>query len=179
MPANLNLLPDNLYVSKSVSSTVKTLKALNVILIVIFIIFAVGVGAYFVFQKITLNSTQTTLAQLKSQIKAQEQSETKLILLKDRLSKIASIQNSSSASKNMDNLTTLLSGTSQSFEISSANVSSNKIALSLKIYSNEDLTSFISNVKSSALFGSANLSTFNYGSGGYSLDLTLDNPVAK
>lgn len=176
MPTNLNLLPDNLQVGKSVGAAVKTIKAVNVILIVILIISTLGLVGYFVFQKITYNNLQTNVAQLKSQIKAQEQSETKLILLKDRLNKISSVESNANATKNMNNLASLLNGTSQTFEVSSANISSSKIALSLKIYSNDDLTSFINNIKTSNLFGSANLSTFNYGSSGYSLDMTLENP---
>jgi len=174
MPDNLNLLPQNLQVSKGLSSTLKTAKSLGVIFIVAFIIFCLGMAGYFVYSKITLDSIQANVNKLTAQVKAQESSEQQLILLKDRLGKIALVKNEANASKNIAGMNTFLNNTSPSLKVSEVNITPIKMTMSLNIYSNDDLTKLLQNIKSTTLFNQAELSSFNYGAAGYTIDLNLN-----
>jgi len=176
MPENLNLLPQNLQISKSLGKVLKTTKALGVISIVVFIISALGVGAFFIYSKITLTNLQTEVTKLKSQVKAMESSEQQLVLLKDRLAKITSIKSAPNATKNITNVDTLFVGLSPSSMMEMANISSNKMDISMSIASNEDISLFLKNIKDTDIFSKVDLSTFGYSPGvGYSIDVSLGN----
>lgn len=176
MQDNLNLLPQNLHVSKGMESVLKTTKALGVILIVIFVIFTIGAGAYFVYSKVTLGNLQTNVDQLKSQVKAQESSEQQLVLLKDRLSKISSLRSTPSAGKNVANLDTLFSNVSPASSANQIDISTQKIDITMIVRSNEDLTAFIQNLKNNKAFKSVNLASLGYTKNiGYSIIVSLVN----
>ncbi|MFA6446500.1 MAG: hypothetical protein WCW14_04620, partial [Candidatus Paceibacterota bacterium] len=157
MPENLNLLPQNLQISKGLGSILKTTKSLGVILIVVFIVFGLGTGAFFIYSKITLNNVQTNVEQLKSQVKAQEGSEQQLVLLKDRLAKIASLKSTPNATKNITNMDTLFKNMSPGSLANQLEITPTKIGVSMIIRSNEDLTTFIQNLKTNELFNIVNL----------------------
>ena len=176
MPENLNLLPQNLQISKGLGSILKTTKSLGVILIVVFIVFGLGTGAFFVYSKITLNNVQTNVEQLKSQVKAQEGSEQQLVLLKDRLAKIASLKSTPNATKNIINMDTLFKNMSPGSAANQLEVLPTKIGISMIIRSNEDLTTFIQNLKTNELFNLVNLTSLGYNmNAGYSVIVNLSN----
>lgn len=174
MAIHLNLLPENLQISKGVSSFLKTAKALSVILIVLFSVSCLVSGALLIVNKINLDNTQKTVEQLKTQVKAQEVSEMQLVLLRDRLAKITTIKNYPTANKNIASVDSLFSNLSPNTILNQANISSNKIDISLVIRSNEDLSLFLKNIKDSTLFKTANVSSLGYNPIiGYTLALTL------
>jgi len=176
MPEKVNLLPQNLQVGKGLGSILKTTKALGVIFIVVFIIFGLGMGAFFIYSKITLDGIKTNVDQLKSQVKAQEASEQQLVLIKDRLAKISSIKSTPNATKNITGIDSLFANMSPSSIMNLANFSSTKVDISVAIRSNEDLTAFIQNLKNTDLFKSVNLSSLGYGANsGYSIAVSLSN----
>ena len=173
---NLNLLPQNLQVSKGLGKVLKTAKALGVILVVAFVVFCLGIVALFIINKTTLTNTQASVDQLKTQVKAQETSEQQLILLKDRLAKIASIKSTPNASKSITNVDSLFANVSSASTMNEANITSSKMDISLIISSNDDLTSFIQNIKSTKLFNTINLPSFTYSANnGYSIAVSLTN----
>lgn len=174
MAVNLNLLPQDLQLSKGLTSTLRTVRALTVILTVVFIFFCLGIGGFFVYSRISLNGINSSTDVLKSQVEALERSEQQLILLKDRLAKIASVRANPNASKNIEEVNSLLTNTSTALNMSEANITSAKSSLALDIYSNEDLSIFLNNVKKSTFLKSANLTSFSYNVNGYSLNLDIN-----
>lgn len=176
MQDNLNLLPQNLQVSKGLDGVLKTTKALGVILIVTFIVFAIGAAGYFIYSKITLNNLQTNIEQLKSQVKAQESSEQQLVLLKDRLAKISSVRSAPNSSKNITGLDSLFTNVSPQSSANQIDVSSQKINITMMIRSNEDLVTFIQNLKNTKLFKTVTLTSLGYTTNlGYSMIVNLVN----
>lgn len=171
MAVNLNLLPQDFQISKSAGNAIKTMKALGVILIVVFIVFCIGLGAFFVYSKISLNKLQSNVDELKLQVKAQEKSEQQLILLKDRLGKISSVRSSAGALSNINSMDTVLANVSEASSVDEASINPNKMNLTLSIRSNDDLSTFIGNLKNSTAFTSVSLTSFGYSSKGYLLDV--------
>jgi len=170
----LNLLPENLQVSKNLNGFFKAAKALNVIFILSFAIFGVIIGGLFVMNRLSLNNIQKEIDTLKTQVRVQETSEQQLVLLKDRLMKIASIKSNATASKNIVNVDSLFTNVSPLSQLNQADISSSKMGLSLIIKSNEDLVSFLDNIKNSNLFTSADLSTLSYSANsGYTVEAVL------
>lgn len=174
MPVDLNLLPEDFKLNKNLAGFLKTAKALGVILTVIFIFFCSGMAAFFIYSRVSLGNIQTETEKLKNQVKALEASEQQLILLKDRISKITSARLTPNAYKNVDGVSSLLENTSV-ISMSGANITPTKANLSLDIYSNDDLSEFLQNVRSSTFLKSADLSSFSYSVNGYSLNLDVDS----
>ncbi len=173
-PDNLNLLPEDLQVSRGLASTLKTIRSLGVILIVCFSIFCVGMVGFFIFSKISLDNANTNMNQLKTQVAALEASEQQLILLKDRLGKISSIKKEPSATKNVASLNSMINNSSPTMKMSEVSITPSEVSMRLDIYSNEDLTTFLQYLRNSTLFDEVELSTFNYTQNKYSLDVGLN-----
>jgi hypothetical protein len=174
MAVNLNLLPPELAVSKSLGRALKTLRALSVISIAVFLIFAVGLGIFFIISSISLSGLNASVSQHESQISAQESSEQQIVVLKDRIAKISQAKSVPSALKTVTNVDTLLSNLSPDFTISQFNADSSKADISMGFKSNSDLTAFLQAATSSKLFKSVILSSFGYGpSQGYSVGISL------
>jgi len=173
---NLNLLPENLQVSKGLDKTLKTIKALGVISVVAFAVFCLVVIALFIITNMTLTSTQASVNQLKTQVKAMETSEQQLILLKDRLAKITAIKVTPNASKNIVNVNSLFTNVSPVSVMSLASINPSKVDLSFLIRSNEDLSVFMQDIKGTTLFNSVGLTSMTYSpAGGFSVDVSLEN----
>ena len=162
MAIKLNLLPPEKAVSGPLGKIVKSIRMLNVILLSAFIIFALGLGAFFVFTSIQLNSVNNSSNNLKAQISTLETSEQAMVLLKDRIGKIKSAQNVAGAKTNVANLGPFLSQVGPSSSLQELDVDSQKIDLSVIFRTNSDMTSFFKALLASTLFKSVTLSTFGY-----------------
>jgi hypothetical protein len=174
MAVNLNLLPPELAVSKSLGKVLKTLRALGVISIVFFLIFAVGLGIFFIISTISLNNLNNSISLHESQISAQEASEQQIVILKDRIAKISQAKSVPSALKTVTNFDTVLVNLSPDSTISQFNADSSKADISMNFKSNLDLTTFLQAITTSKLFNSVILSSFGYGpSQGYSLGINI------
>lgn len=176
MPVKLNLLPENLQISKGTTQLLKTSKSLGIIMLVVFIISSLGMAAYFVISQLSYNKLKTEVANFESQVKAMEGSEQQLILLKDRLSKISSINTMPSAVNNLSNLDLILNGVSLDSVMEDVAIAPKKITTSLQLASNSDFATFVSNLKNSTVFKTVTLSSLNFTPDtGYKLDTNLDN----
>jgi len=175
MPVNLNLLPPELSVSKSLNKLLKTIKALGVIGIVAFLIFAVGLGIFFVINTISLNSLNANITDLKAEVASQQKSEQSMILLKDRLSKTMTVKNMPNSLKNLTNMWPFLTELSGSTVINQMAVSPTGVGLSVNLVTNSDLTKFIKSFQSSDVFRVIELTSFNLSPAtGYSVEINAE-----
>ena len=172
--SNLNLLPQDLRVSKGVGGIVKVIKSLNVILAVLFLISALIVVALFVIGSLRLNSVLSEVDQLKSQVKAQETSEQQLVLIKDRLAKISYARGYANAKDSLQNASLLLNNMTGGVTVNSMNITSVKTDLSLTILSNDELSILMDNLKNSDKFKSIDVYSFEYNKNiGYQIKANL------
>ena len=170
MPVNLNLLPTELSVSKSLGALLKTLRAVGVIAVAAFLVFGIGVAAYFIVVKVTLDGLNTKVTVLKNQVTANEQSEQQVILLKDRLAKISSVQNLPSLLPNLSAVKPTFTNLSAVSAISQMQVDATGFNLTLNIKTNSDLTVFLATVRNPDVFKTAGLTAFSLNpTTGYSL----------
>lgn len=170
MPVNLNLLPTELSVSKSLGALLKTLRAIGVIAVAAFLVFGIGIAAYFIVVQVTLNGINTKVTTLKNQVTANEQSEQQVILLKDRLAKITSIQNLPSLLPNLIAVEPTFINLSADSAISQMQVGTAGVNLTLNIKTNSDLTAFLASVRNPDVFKTVGLTAFSLNPAiGYSL----------
>jgi hypothetical protein len=177
MPVKLNLLPPELSVSKSLGTILKTFRILGVIGIAAFLIFSVGTLIIFVINTINLNGLNANVAKLKSQVSTQEKSEQQVVLLKDRLAKITTVQKMPSAIPNLVSIEPFLTGLSGDVSVSQIIIDPKSVDLAANIKTISGLTSFLQFFKTPGAFKSVNLASFGFSSkSGYSVEV---NAVTK
>jgi len=174
MPVNnLNLLPPELSVSKNLNSFLKTVRSLGVIGIAAFLIFGVGVSAFFIFSTISLNGINANVTKLKGQVSAQQKSEQQIILVKDRLEKIASIQNLPNSSSNQTAIEPFLTNLSVNSSLGELEIDPAIVRLSANIKTNSDLSTFLGSFQSSDVFKTVDLTSFSLSPiNGYSIEIS-------
>lgn len=162
MPVTLNLLPPEHVTSGALGKILKTARALNVVLLVTFLIFALGLGAYFIFTTSQLRSISASENQLKAQITTLETSEQQIVLLKDRLSKVKTVQGLSTSSKNLAKIDPFVTSLGGETNLSELAIDPQKVDLSILFKSNASLSAFLKSMLGTKDFSSVSLTTFGY-----------------
>ncbi len=174
MAVKLNLLPTDYALTGPVGQIVKFARPLNVILLALFLIMVLGMGGFFVFSSLSLRNLVADNDSLKNQIQLQSVAQQQIVLLKDRLGKIKTVQAIPTATDNlngMDPLLVLITGNSF---LSELNVDVQKVTATIIFKSNSELTNFLKAVNSNTSYSSVSLGTFNYNpTAGYQISLSL------
>ena len=174
MPVKLNLLPPELAVGKDLRGAIKTLRALGVIGVAAFLVFGIGVGIFFITSTISLNGINANITKLSSEVSAQQKSEQQVVLLKDRLAKIASVRKLPSALQNQNLIEPFLNNLSPTSSVKEMAINTAAIDLSVVLSTSPDLSSFISSLQSSDVFKTVTLSSFSLSPAiGYSLEINV------
>lgn len=174
MAVNLNLLPQDLTVGKDLGNAVKVLRAVNVIALALFIAFALGVSGFFVVSTFQLQSLNSSKDQLSSQIKSLQTTEQKLVLLKDRVSKIKLTSTADSAQKSLGLVSPLLNALPASSSVSELNLDTTKLTISILFKSSADVSNFFQALYASTSFKSITLTSFGFNpTSGYLVSLSL------
>ena len=162
MPIKLNLLPAEYVVSGALGRILKTTRSLGVIFLAAFLIFVFGLGAFFVVSTLQLRNAAGSEADLKSQIATEEQSEQKIVLLKDRLKKIKTTLALPSSTKNLENLDPFISSIGGGATLTELAVDSGKADVSINFKNNSDLSAFLGNIDTIKTFKSVIMTTFGF-----------------
>ena len=174
MAVSLNLLPQELSIGRGLTQVIKVIRAINVVAIAVFAIFLVGAGIFYAVSSFELVSLTSQNNGLISQIKAEQATEQKLILLKDRIAKIKLAYSSDSLTKQIGLVAPLLSQLPPSASVTELNLDTNKISASILFKSAGDISSFFQNIYSSKTFGGVTLTSFGFNpTTGYLVSLNL------
>ena len=172
MAVKLNLLPEGFALTGPLGQVVKVVRSLNVILLALFLVMVIGMGGFFIFSSISLNNLNTANKNLENQIDAQSTAQQQIVLLKDRLGQIKTVQGTPGATKNFNNVSPLINLVTGDSLLSEIDIDPQKVNFSVIFKSNSDLTNFLKNLYSSKVYNSVSLATFNYSSaGGYQTGL--------
>lgn len=109
MAVNLNLLPQELSGKTPLGRIEAAIKKINYILIPLFLVFAVGLLIFYVVVSYQATNATAQLEALKAEVKDKETTEQKLVLVRDRLSKVKTSKNSPAATERIANIGPLLS----------------------------------------------------------------------
>jgi hypothetical protein len=174
MAAKLNLLPPDYALTGPVGQIVKFARPLNVILLALFLVTVLGMGGFFIFSSLSLKSLTADNDSLKKQIQAQSTAQQQIVLLKDRLGKIKTVQGLPTATQNLTSIDPVLVLVAGNSFLSELDVDSQKVAATIVFKSNSDLTNFLKNISLNTTYSSVSLGTFNYSPAvGYQLSLSF------
>jgi hypothetical protein len=170
MAVKLNLLPSDYAITGPVEIILKIIRPLNVTLLALFLVTALGMSGFFVFSSISLNNLNKANENLVKQIEVLQPERQQIVLLKDRLGKIAKVLALPSASKNLNSIVPLITTFGEKQNIKELDLDSQSTALTLDFKSNSDFDNFIKNLSSMSDFSSITLDSFGYNSiSGYSV----------
>ena len=177
MNNSVNLIPQELSVPKSVSKLTKSLNSLSTLLFVLTVLTGLLIlGSYFFFSN-EMNKLNTDNERLKTEIANLNKNEQSLMLVKDRLTKIATIKKMNSANKGMANFKTILTFLQSVPDVVFNEISfdSKKVDASFLAKSSDTLTSFLSFLVEPLGFKRIVLSSLGYSSvGGYTFNLSFE-----
>lgn len=162
MAIKINLLPSEKRVGRELQGILRITRMLGVIALGAFIVFGLGIAAFFVFTSIQLNGLNSTNSTLESQITGLETSETQIVLLKDRIGKIKTVQRVPSAIASLNNIIPVITPLSVEASVNELDVSPTKISASVNFRSNSDLSNFLKGLSTSTSFKTITLSSFAF-----------------
>lgn len=172
MAIKLNLLPQELAVNKKVASMAKVFRTLNIVALTLLLIFGVGLLVFFLFTSSELRNIQADLSSLESQIRSQEVTEQKIVLLKDRLVKIKSINSIESSRKNLQVMTPVLASLPLDSSLGELSMDTQKIDASFTFRSPTSLSEFFRALSNFDDFSTISLNNFGFNpSAGYLVSL--------
>jgi len=174
MPVKLNLLPPELAVDKNLSAALKLTRSLGIIFLAVFILFVFGISSFFIYDSVILKNLTGDVDSLTNQINLQNASEQQVVLLKDRLNKITSVQLTPSSLPNLIVIDPFLSSLSSTTAVSELGIDSQKMDLTLNFKSNSDLSTFLKSLSSSDVFKAVTITSFGLNpSTGYSVGIDI------
>ena len=158
----INLLPEELSPKGSIIRLATGLKTIVLVGFVILIVVTGGLVAYLTFTSFEIKTLHEKEEQLKQQISALNESEQRLVLLKDRLEKINLVLNSDSSNQEVDKLISLYSLVPSEMRINQLEISPNNTRTDLLATNSLDLTQFMANLVVSDLYSLIKLTTFGF-----------------
>ena len=171
---DINLLPEELKPSRSVikfSSGLNKIALLGVTTLLIVLVLAVSVYFFFSYMLSTSYKNQESLH---GQIKAMEKTEQRLVLLKDRMAKIAVVYKEPKANDEVERLDSLTPMFPQGILVEGVSMEENdlKVAVSSPVLDN--ISKYIASVVTSGKFKKINLVSLAFDPGkGYVVELSF------
>ena len=171
----VNLLPPDLGPQRGLFKLSQVLKNLSILSFFIFLIIFATSLAFYLLASFELKDQTAKNEQLKQEVRALEQTESALVVLKDRLAKIGAVYDLSQAFlQKIKGMTVFLANLAPEIAVSEISLDAKGIEFSLRAESLAFLSSLFSQVYGSEVYKSAVLSSFSYNpSSGYSLVLIL------
>lgn len=173
MAINLNLLPPEYSLKKGFGRILKTTRSLTIILLVACLLLGVSLAIFLFVSFLSLGQISSNVEELKNQIKAEETTEQRLTLLKDRISKIKSVNKEATIVKSLDQIEPIISTTS-GLNLSELAITQDKIETSISFAEVTGITDFFESLTSSSSFSSIVMTSFGFNPiTGYLTNLTF------
>jgi len=172
--AALNLLPKDLTPKQGVVKVVAFIKKIDMIgFSVLIATLVVLIGLYFYINS-KVEESKTRQENLKIEISALEQTEVRLVLVKDRLKKANVILSANTAKDEVTNLKSLTNILPEGAEITKSNLTQVNTTLTITVANSSSLSKLLALLVSSGIYREVKLNSLNYNQlTGYSLTLEL------
>lgn len=170
--ATINLLPTDFAPTGRVVQFANLLRSAIIVGFVFFAMLVLTLIGIFVFNSISLQNAISRQNQLKDSIKAQEATEQKLVLVKDRLGRAKEILGQENTSDQAQKLEQLLAGLAD-VSLTQSEIVAGKSELNFLATTPSGLTNLLARLKTSGLFEKITLSSFNFNpTTGYQVNIT-------
>ncbi len=172
----INLLPTDLSPKGPVIKLARSLKNIAIAGFVVFIISLVSLIVFFLFISTQLSSSATRQEQLKTSIKSLEQTEQKLVMVKDRLKYIKQVLDKANAADDLGQLKALLLSLPESVSISQVNIVKDKVELTMLVTDSSGVSQSLATLMAAGLYEKIVLLSFGFNPNtGYFISLELSS----
>ena len=173
MPA-INLLPKDLTPKEGVVKVADLIKKIVTIGFTALLISLIALAASYFYINGKIKEAQVRQDNIKIEISALEQTEVRLVLVKDRLQKSESILSVDTAKNEIVSLSSLLEILPSGTEVSHTILSQNETTLVVALDSSKTLSEFLARLVSSGIYSTIGITSLGYNQQtGYSLSLRL------
>lgn len=172
--ANVNLLPPELGPKASVLKVVVLIKKAVTGFLFVFLILGVAAIAFTYYLNLQLKKSTNSQEALKVSIRSLEQTEQKLYLVKDRLSKIKSVLALNTSAKELETLDQITSADTSGINMTGIEVTAGKINVTGSAVSSDILGAYIDTILANPVYKTIKLAGFTYNpKSGYSFGLDI------
>lgn len=170
----INLLPEIFKIKGSVARLSKTLKKVAaVVFIVLVASVSISIGSFVVFSN-KLDDVTSRQNQLKTQIKALEETEQRLVLVKDRLEKVTKVYAKETPLEEIATFEDIYNRIPEGVSIQTASLSTGDVTIAVSADSTSAFNNVLDMLVGSKLFSRIEMSSFSYTPGaGYQIGLLL------
>lgn len=172
--ANINLLPQDLAVSKGATKTVALTNKIAVFLGVLLVLITGSGIAYILLLSTQISNADKQSQDLKANIAKLENVEQQLFLIKDRVDKAGSVYSQKDISVNAAKINTLLTKLPDDISLDKTSLDSTQTSFSIISKSSLSMVTFINLLEGSSDFSKITLKSFNYTpEQGYSINIEV------
>lgn len=170
----INLLPIDLSSSRGSVKFAEGLKKLIPIFVGIFVIASVLSAVLLVFLTSEINSSHSRQSSLKQDITSLQKTEQQILLIKDRIGKINSLNSNTDAADTFANLDKTFSALPSGVNVSTVEITSDKTKFSVVSKDSLGMATFLNSIVTSGLYKSLILVQFSFTPGtGYTIGLEV------
>lgn len=159
---NINLLPADVRPKESVVKTSRIVKKLIIVVFSLFILSISVFGATYYRNLRKLKTTAGRISDLKTSISALEQTEQKLVLVKDRLSKISDVLSMPSVVGEIEILKDINDLSNSKIVIDTASLSVDNVMFTINVSDSETLVNLFSDLSNKKNYDSVEITSINY-----------------
>lgn len=170
----INLIPEEVAPKGAAARLSIFLRTVSAIGLTLFILVVFGLTSYYLVNYFQLRASESRQENLKNVISSLQDTESSLILLRDRLSKVKEVYAHDSADKNINAVSQVFAQVPSGISISDFETTLKKIDMSVIAQSSLSLSQFINVLITSDLFETINLKSFSFNpTGGYVATLEM------
>ncbi|OGM75915.1 hypothetical protein A2210_00980 [Candidatus Woesebacteria bacterium RIFOXYA1_FULL_40_18] len=158
----INLIPEEIAPKGPAARLSSFLRTVSAIGLTLFILVVFGLTSYYLVNFFSLRTSQTKQDNLKKVISSLESTETSLILLRDRLSKVKEVFAIESADRNVEAVSGVFAQVPPGVSISDFETTLKKIGISVNAQDSLSLGQFMTTLLSADRFGTVNLKAFSF-----------------
>jgi Tfp pilus assembly protein PilN len=173
--ADINLLPTDIAPKGPTGKLANALKRVAIYGSLALVLFLMGVGAYVLFIQTQIRTSKNQQQQLEASIKSLEQTEQRVVLLKDRIKKAGTILSEETSTPAIDSFESFTLTIPQTARLAEAKVTTERTEVSYVVSSSSDLTQLMAGVFSLEEYKKINLTSFGFSpTAGYLVSLEME-----
>lgn len=162
MAVKIDLLPSEFKIKGSYIRVSKYAKTIGLVLLSIYMLGGIFFVGYTLFLKSQTKSVQNRIQTLKSDIRKLEMSEQKIVLLKDRLSKIKSIMKAKSSGETLLKVKKITDVFDSDVTIDELKIETNKVEVSLSFSTIKSLNNFMAGISTNTDFDTIRIDNYSF-----------------
>ena len=160
--SRINLLPDSFKIKSSIVKTSQLLKKIYIMLFVGTLVSAATSTGLFIMYKYRMDDAKERESSLIRQIEAMEETEQRLVLVKDRLKKVEQISKTKNANDQLEGINVLIDESDSYVTFEEAGAEHDLLDVKIKSRSTVDTFDFLEHVNGSEEFAFVTIESMEY-----------------